>query len=138
MSGSASHLRIRAPLFAGAAAALLGACGLVHQMSNVQPVSTTTGIVSGHVRNAQSGQPVFDATLLLLDEHGDTLSDDQQHESRSYAPDGAYRFISVRPGSYRLRTRAAGFNPDTTDVFAVTVNGITTVDPLLHPLPAPD
>jgi hypothetical protein len=129
---------IRAPLLALLASVALGGCSVAHQMSNVQPVSLTTGIVSGHVLNAQSGQPVFDATLLLLDEHGDSLRDDQQHESRSYSPDGAYRFISVRPGSYRLRTRAAGFSPDTSDVFGVTVNGITTVDMRLRPLPAPN
>ena len=117
---------------------LLGSCGVVRQMSNVQPVSLTTGIISGHVVNDQSGQPVFDAVLLLLDEHGDALRDDQQHESRSYAPDGAYRFISVVPGSYRLRTRAAGFSPDTSVAFAVTVNGIATVDVRLHPLPTPN
>lgn len=121
-----------------AATVQLGSCGVVRQVSNVQPVSLTTGIISGHVVNDQSSQPVFDAALLLLDEHGDSLRDDQQHESRSYAPDAAYRFISVRPGSYRLRARAAGFRPDTSDVFAVTVNAIVTVDVRLHPLPAPN
>jgi len=121
-----------------AATALLAGCGVVRQMSNVQPVSMTTGIVSGHVLNDQSGQPVVDATLRLLDEHGDSLRDDQQHESRSYGPDGAYRFISVHPGSYRLRARAAGFSPDTSAAFAVTVNAIVTVDLRLRPLPAPN
>jgi hypothetical protein len=130
--------KIRAALRSLAAGALLAGCGVAHQLSNVQPVSLTTGIVSGQVVNDESGQPVFDAVLLLLDERGDSLRDDQQHESRSYAPDGAYRFISVRPGSYRLRVRAAGFSPDTSHAFAVTVNGITTVDVRLRPLPAPD
>ena len=130
--------KIRACLLALGATVLLGGCGVVHQMSNVQPVSLTTGIISGHVVNDQSGQPVFDSALLLLDEHGNSLRDDQQHESRSYAPDGAYRFISVLPGSYRLRARAAGFSPDTSAVFAVTVNAIVTVDVRLHPLPGPN
>jgi hypothetical protein len=48
------------------------------------------------------------------------------------------RFSRCSRVSYRLRARAAGFRPDTSDVFAVTVNAIVTVDVRLHPLPAPN
>jgi protocatechuate 3,4-dioxygenase beta subunit len=106
----------------------LGGCRIVRELSNVQPVSLTTGIVSGHILDDRNGRPVPDAAILLLDANGDSLRDDQQHESRANHADGAYRFISVRPGTYRLRALAPGFDPSTSIEFAVTVNAITAVD----------
>ena len=107
---------------------LVAGCGVVRQMSNVQPVSLTTGIVSGHVLDDWTGRPIEDVSVLLLDANGDSLSDDQQHQARAYGPDGAFRFISVRPGTYRLRASASGFDPSTSEPFVVTVNASTIID----------
>jgi hypothetical protein len=127
---------VRLPALVAATAALAG-CGVVRALSNVQPVSLTTAIVSGHVLNDRNSQSTPDAAVLLLDANGDSLRDDQQHQSRTYPPDGVYRFINVRPGTYRLKASAPGFSSATSDEFAVSVNAMTTVDLRLRPSAAP-
>jgi 5-hydroxyisourate hydrolase-like protein (transthyretin family) len=130
-------IRPRLPLLIAAVVAL-GGCRVARELSNVQPVSLTTGIVSGVVLDAASGQPAPDASIWLLDANGDSLRDDQQHMARAQPPKGAFRFVSVRPGTYRLRASAPGFDPALSVEFTVTVNTVVTVNLSLQPAETPD
>ena len=120
-------MTLRTAFLLVALAAVAGGCRVVHELQNVQPVSLDSGIISGTVLDDRDGSPITNATLVLLTAAGDTLTDQQQHQSRTYAPDGAYRFVSAHPGTHRLRALVPGFAPNTSDGFAVTINATTEI-----------
>lgn len=73
----------------------------------VTPAAARAQTVQGRVTEAESGDPVAGAIVLLLDEggtrRGATLSD----------PSGAYRVTAPGPGTYRLRVERVGYAAST-------------------------
>jgi hypothetical protein len=106
--------------------AIVGACGQIQNLAQVEPISFGTGTISGVVTDAGTRQPVIGATLTLLPEEAGVT---EAPVVSSFAPDGAYRFANIRPGAYRLRARFAGYDSVTIDVPQVT-SGVTYVLPV--------
>lgn len=84
-------------------------------------VAQATGQVSGVVYDP-AGQAVPDANVELTD--GATAA----MRSTTTGPDGAYAFLLVNPGTYRIRTTATGFKAMNVEKIEVQVNGTSRVD----------
>lgn len=85
------------------------------------------GSVQGSVRDAH-GAPVAKASVSLQDEKGtqiQIISADEQ---------GAYRFSGVKPGTYTLHARSAGFDGASSGSFVVGQGELKTVDVTLRNL----
>lgn len=84
-------------------------CAATRELSNMDPISFTSGIISGSVTDSLTQQPVVGAEVTLLTAEKDTAGD-QHAKTFSFSPRGEYRFDNVRPGSYVLRVTAAGYD----------------------------
>lgn len=87
----------------------VAACAVARELSNVEPISFTAASIAGTVIDSITQAPLIGAELLLLNPNGDSIRD-QQARAYSYAPDGTFRFGSVRPGSYLLRADLEGYH----------------------------
>ena len=117
----AAHLWFSVAVAAGA----IGGCTAVRSLSDVQPVSLTTGIVRGTVVSDSTGEAIVGATLLLGVRAG--APRDSMMRAFSFPPDGVFRFTGVLPGAYVLQASADGYSTATVEVRLVTRNEIVTV-----------
>lgn len=67
------------------------------------PCPATAQSVRGWVKNAATGQPVVDASVVLLNKDGRVV------RGTLTEPDGGYRLVAPEKGRYKLRVGGAGF-----------------------------
>ena len=84
----------------------------------VPAVAQTTGQLSGVVRDAQTGETIIGASVLV---EGTT-------RGASTNVDGEYRIIGVRPGTYTLVASYIGYQSTRVEGVRVNVDLTTTVD----------
>lgn len=97
--------------------ALLCAAGLLKGNLSAQTAVAGAGSIGGQLREANSGEPVVNASVLLIEPGADPSPyGDVLFEERTDA-DGRYLLEGVPVGSYTLRFLKVGFRPATlTDV----------------------
>ena len=81
-------------------------------------LAQTTGQLSGTVRDAETGEPIIAASVLV---EGTT-------QGASTNIDGEFRIIGVRPGTYTLVASFIGYQTTRTEGVRVNVDLTTTVD----------
>jgi len=99
-------------------------------------VLQSNGSISGRIVD-DNGDPIESATVILLDEDGNTI------KTVTTDSDGSYEFTEIEYGSYSLYITATGYNPETTDTYAIDEDNLeeTISDIALTPLtiePPPD
>lgn len=83
----------------------------------------TTGQLSGTVRDAQTGETLPGANILI----------DGTTQGASTDMDGGYRIIGIRPGTYTLVASFVGYTPMRVEGVRVNVDLTTTTDFALQP-----
>lgn len=91
------------------AASCLGSCAVARELSQVEPLNLSSGAVTGAVTDSVTGRPLVGAAVRLLLPTGEPATD-QTSLTYAFAPEGAFRFDAVRPGSYLLRASLAGYD----------------------------
>lgn len=115
--------RVRAPRHAPAAARLalfamlVTGCGVVHQLSNVEPLNLSAGLVKGRVTDDRTGRGIREGSVHLLDTAGAPVQGQTAVAWLDTA--GQYRFPNVHPGSYRLRVDVPGYEAKRSDPFSI-------------------
>lgn len=84
----------------------------------VPATAQTTGQLSGTIRDAQTGEPIIGASVLV---EGTT-------QGASTNLDGEYRIIGVRPGTYALLASYIGYAQTRVEGVRVNVDLTTTTD----------
>ena len=84
----------------------------------VPATAQTTGQLSGTIRDAQTGDPIIGASVLV---EGTT-------QGASTNLDGEYRIIGVRPGTYALVASYIGYAQTRVEGVRVNVDLTTTTD----------
>jgi hypothetical protein len=100
-------------------------------MSNDDDIVCTEEFVYGvsvTVTDAESNEPVTDATL--------TLTDGEYTEVMEHFGSGQYGGAGERPGTYTLRVDAEGYESKTTEQLVVTA-GICHVNPVVLDISLP-
>jgi hypothetical protein len=96
-------------------ALLATSCAAARELTQIEPISFSSGTIAGAVTDSLTQQPIVGAAITLLTASGDSIPD-QQSRAFSFAPGGTYRFDSVRPGSYLLRAKADGYDSVTISI----------------------
>jgi len=87
---------------------------------DVNPLTASTGVVTGHV-TSREGKDLVGAGQVLS-------NDDETYKTTTTSADpGAYRFSGVTPGTYTLTTQLFGYVTDSVTV-EVTAGGTVTED----------
>jgi hypothetical protein len=97
---------------------VISSCAVHRELSRVEPIGFNTGVIAGFVTDSVTQRPVVGAALVLLTPDGDSITD-QQATAFSLAPDGGYRFGTVRPGTYLLRASADAYRPATITIHRI-------------------
>lgn len=106
---------------------LVVACALVTTEASAQG----TGIVVGRLFDADSGDPIAAATVVVEAEDADASEESRQEVGTTDA-DGAFRFGALAAGSYRLSFAKSGYRGSRLEGVAVQAGQTTRAD---FPLP---
>jgi hypothetical protein len=93
------------------------------------PDSSGAQVVRGQLLDAQTGEPVSNATVALQDDLGSLVASTETDSV------GAYSLTAPGSGRYSLRAEAWGYETTPTLPFEVSAEGPTIIDVHLHPEP---
>lgn len=92
--------------------------GIAVMLAAVWVNAGTTGVISGVVRDADSGEPVSGANVLVDGTKLTTVTDDS----------GYFIFTNVPPGEYEVSVQMVGYAEETVDQVQVTMDTTSTVE----------
>jgi len=105
---------------------ILGIC-LLFVMTN--GLLAQSGKISGTVTNAETGEPLAGANVIVIERDGESIS------NRGAAADmeGNYFIVNLPPGNYTVRTSMMGYQAVKKTGINVDVNHTTTINFALEP-----